>query len=52
MISGSSGFGTADVNAALPAPELHPAARTVTPIIHANKLRVRIVAFPWIQPGS
>ncbi|HEX5298570.1 MAG TPA: hypothetical protein VFW50_16425 [Streptosporangiaceae bacterium] len=46
MISGSSGFGAADVNAALPAPELHPAARTVTPIIHAHKLRVRIVAFP------
>jgi hypothetical protein len=45
VISGSPGSGSADVNAALPAPELHPVARTVTPIIHANKFRVRIVAF-------
>jgi hypothetical protein len=46
VISGFSGFGAAAVNAALPAPELHPAARAVTPIIHAKQLRVRIVALP------
>jgi hypothetical protein len=47
VISGCSGPGNADVNPALPAPELHPAAKIVTPKSHrAKKLRVRIVVLP------
>jgi hypothetical protein len=64
VISGSSGAAATDVNAALPVPELHPAAKTdvttidaaeiVTPKSHrAEKLRVRIVVLPpKSQPGS
>jgi hypothetical protein len=45
VTSASSGFGPADVNAALPAPELHPAAIIITPISHhAKKPRVRIAS--------
>ena len=47
VISGCSGPGNADVNPALPAPELHPAAKIVAPKSHrAKKLRVRIVVLP------
>jgi hypothetical protein len=63
VISGISGAAAADVNAALPVPELLPATKSdaaktdtveiVTPKSHrAKKLRVRIVVLPpKSQPG-
>jgi hypothetical protein len=64
VISGFSGVAATDVNAALPVPELHPAAKTDDTKIdaaeiaarksrRAKKLRVRIVVLPpKSQPGS
>jgi hypothetical protein len=64
VISAFSGAAATDVNAALPVPELHPAAKTdatktdaaeiVAPKSRrAMKLRVRIVILPpKSQPGS